>query len=79
MKLAEMSADELEANCTPIYRAMARAYPNAWFELTSKQRTAILRDCIDHGVNDYGEYRQNIGADNLASYADTMIAHFARR
>lgn len=65
--------------------SLAIVFGAEWQDLTPADRTLIVRDCMinEDGTPataglDLGDYRANIGAGNLASYARVMRARFAR-
>lgn len=60
--------------------ALAANFGAEWDNLTFEEQRLIVRDCTeDGGVSDIGEYRRNIGADNLASYVACQRVRFARQ
>lgn len=60
--------------------ALAIIFGAEWIDLSSADKTLIIRDCTeDGGVSDLAAYRANIGAGNLARYARVMRVRFARK
>ena len=60
--------------------ALIMVFDDEWRDLSSADRALIVRDCTeDGGVDDLAEYRRNIGAGNLASYARVMRVRFAKK
>jgi hypothetical protein len=65
--------DELRA-------ALATTFGQEWTDLSTDDRALIVRDCNEEGgILDFGQYRHNIGAGNLAAYAAVMRARFSTR
>ena len=66
-------------NAATATRALASVFGLEWDALTDSDRALIVRDCTtDGGVDDFAEYRLNIGRGNLADYALTQRARFRR-
>ena len=62
-----------------IVETLARVFGAEWSALSSSDQALIVRDCCeDGGVDNYREYRANIGAGNLQAYANTMRVRFGR-
>lgn len=61
-------------------RALADTFGAEYDALDTDEAAALILDCVtDGGIEDYAEYRRNIGAGNLASYARVMRGRFERR
>ena len=57
---------------------LAYHFGSEWAGLSESDKRLIIRDCTeDGGVQDLAQYRQNIGAGNLASYARVMRVRFS--
>ncbi len=57
--------------------ALRAVFQREWQDLSQADQYLILRDCTeDGGVDDFPQYRRNIGPGNLASYARTMAVRF---
>ena len=60
-----------------MFNRLSEAFGDDFLALTLTQQNCLIRDCTeDGGVADLGEYRRNIGAGNLASYARTQTSRF---
>ena len=58
-------------------RSLSAVFGPEWLALSALDRLLIIKDCtVEGGVSDVQEYRQNIGAGNLASYANVMRVRF---
>jgi hypothetical protein len=60
--------------------ALASVFGREWLRLTASDQALIVRDCTeDGGVQDFAQYRRNIGIGNLESYVKVMRVRFARK
>ena len=58
-------------------RALASTFGAEYDALGLDAVTALILDCVtDEGVEDYAQYRRNIGIGNLASYANVQRGRF---
>jgi hypothetical protein len=62
-----------------VERALAATFGAEWDALNDSDRALIVRDCTtDGGIDDFAEYRRNIGPGNLERYALTQRVRFRR-
>lgn len=61
---------------TYLRECLTSVFADEWQGLSADDQHAILADCED--VEDLGEYRRSIGANNLQSYASTLRAQRTR-
>ena len=60
-----------------MFNRLADVFGDAYLALTLTEQNCIIRDCTeDGGVDDLADYRDCIGAGNLASYARTQTSRF---
>jgi hypothetical protein len=74
-KCAAVCADSGHIDCD-VFNALDAAFGTEWGTLSDDQQDAIVRDARD--VDDYGEYRRNIGFGNLTGYANVQVGRWAR-
>lgn len=59
--------------------ALHQVFGAEWEALSLSDRALIIRDCTEEGgVQDFVEYRDNIGTGNLQSYAEVMRVRFRK-
>jgi hypothetical protein len=65
---------------TAVADRLAYVFGRAWLQLSAADQALIVRDCTeDGGVQDYAQYRLDIGTGNLQAYADSQRVRFARK
>ena len=70
---------DAEARIDNLILELGQTFGAEWAHLSEPDRQLIVRDCTEEGgVSDLAEYRRNIGAGNLASYARVMAVRFRR-
>ncbi len=59
------------------FKRLADSLGDEFLALDLTQQNCLIRDCTeDGGIENLGDYRRSIGADNLASYARTQVVRF---